>query len=72
MAPIAERNRVLAIDLPGFGGSDKPLGVRYGFELFERTLDGFLAALGVEEVGLAVHDLGGPVGLHWAVQRPGV
>ena len=71
MVPIAERNRVLAIDLPGFGGSDKPLGVRYGFELFERTLDGFLAALGVEEVGLAVHDLGGPVGLHWAVQRPG-
>jgi pimeloyl-ACP methyl ester carboxylesterase len=70
MLPIAERNRVLAIDLPGFGGSDKPLGVRYGFELFERTLDGFLAALGVEEVGLAVHDLGGPVGLHWAVQRP--
>ena len=71
MVPIAEGNRVLAIDLPGFGGSDKPLGVRYGFELFERTLDGFLAALGVEEVGLAVHDLGGPVGLHWAVQRPG-
>jgi haloalkane dehalogenase len=71
MVPIAERNRVLAIDLPGFGGSDKPLGVRYGFELFERTLDGFLAALGVEEVGLAVHDLGGPVGLHWTVRRPG-
>jgi haloalkane dehalogenase len=70
MEPIAERNRVLAIDLPGFGGSDKPLGIRYGFELFERTLDGFLAALGVEEVGLAVHDLGGPIGLHWAVHRP--
>jgi pimeloyl-ACP methyl ester carboxylesterase len=70
MLPIAEHNRVLAIDLPGFGGSDKPLGVRYGFELFERTLDGFLAALGVEEVGLAVHDLGGPIGLHWAVHRP--
>jgi pimeloyl-ACP methyl ester carboxylesterase len=70
MRPIAEHNRVLAIDLPGFGGSDKPLGVRYGFELFDRTLDGFLAALGIEEVGLAVHDLGGPIGLHWAVHRP--
>jgi pimeloyl-ACP methyl ester carboxylesterase len=70
MLPIAERNRVLALDLPGFGASDKPLGVRYGFELFDRTLDGFLAALDIEEVGLAVHDLGGPVGLHWAVHRP--
>jgi pimeloyl-ACP methyl ester carboxylesterase len=70
MRPIAERNRVVAVDLPGFGASDKPLGVRYGFELFDRTLDGFLAALEIEEVGLAVHDLGGPVGLHWAVQHP--
>lgn len=71
MRPIAEQNRVLAIDLPGFGASDKPLGVRYDFDLFDRTLDGFLEALGVDAVGLAVHDLGGPVGLHWALQRPG-
>jgi haloalkane dehalogenase len=70
MRPIAAHNRVLAIDLPGFGASDKPLGTRYGFELFERTLDGFLDALDVEEVGLAVHDLGGPIGLHWTVRRP--
>jgi pimeloyl-ACP methyl ester carboxylesterase len=70
MPPIAEQNRVLAVDLPGFGGSDKPLGVRYGFELFEHALDGFLATLGIDRIGLAVHDLGGPVGLHWAVHRP--
>jgi pimeloyl-ACP methyl ester carboxylesterase len=70
MRPIADRNRVLAIDLPGFGASDKPLGVRYGFELFEQTLDAFLAELDIDEVGLAVHDLGGPIGLHWAVRRP--
>ena len=35
MEPIAEHNRVVAIDLPGFGASDKPLGVRYDFDLFE-------------------------------------
>jgi pimeloyl-ACP methyl ester carboxylesterase len=40
MEPIAEHNRVVAIDLPGFGASDKPLGVRYDFDLFGRTLDG--------------------------------
>jgi len=61
---------IVAADLPGFGASDKPLGVRYGFELFDRMLDGFLAKLGIVEVGLAVHDLGGPIGLHWAVRRP--
>src|SRR5918996_3022631 len=57
MRPIAERNRVVALDLPGFGASDKPLGVRYGFDLFGRTLDGFLEALGIDAVALAVHDL---------------
>jgi pimeloyl-ACP methyl ester carboxylesterase len=70
MPPIARRNRVVAVDLPGFGASDKPLGVRYGFDFFGRTLDGFLEALEIDTVALAVHDLGGPVGLHWAVHRP--
>jgi haloalkane dehalogenase len=35
------------------------------------VIDEFLAKLGIEQLGLAVHDLGGPVGLHWAVDRPG-
>jgi len=64
--------RVLAPDLPGFGASDKPLGIRYGFTFFDGVLDGFLAALGLGNaaVGLAVHDLGGPLGVHWALERP--
>jgi pimeloyl-ACP methyl ester carboxylesterase len=70
MPPIAERNRVIALDLPGFGASDKPQGARYDFDFFERALDGFLEALGVEQTGLAVHDLGGPIGVHWALDRP--
>lgn len=71
MAPIGRANRVLALDLPGFGGSDKPLGVRYGFELFESAIDGFLEQLGIDEVALAAHDLGGPVAAHWALRRRG-
>ena len=42
----------------------------YDFELFEETIDELLAALDIDEVGIAVHDLGGPIGLHWAVNRP--
>ena len=71
MEPIAHANRVVALDLPGFGASDKPLGIRYSFEFFTRALDLFLARLGIDRHGLAVHDLGGPIGLHWTLARPG-
>lgn len=70
MPAIAAHRRVIALDLPGFGGSAKPLGASYSFRFFQRTLDGFLAALGIGEVALGVHDLGGPVGLYWARQNP--
>lgn len=71
MRPIARANRVVALDLPGFGASDKPVGTRYSFDFFGRALDLFLTRLGIDQLGLAVHDLGGPVGLHWALDRPG-
>ena len=56
--------------MPGFGRSDKPLDASYSFRFFDRVLSGFLDAVGVERLGLAVHDLGGPVGLYWASQHP--
>ena len=34
-------------------------------------LNSFLDALGIQETNLAVHEPGGPVGLHWAIQNPG-
>jgi pimeloyl-ACP methyl ester carboxylesterase len=70
MVPIAQANRAVAVDLPGFGASDKPLDRRYSFELFERTIDVLLAELGVAETAIAVHDLGGPVGVRWAIRNP--
>ena len=66
---LAVQHRVLAVDLPGFGQSSKPLDVSYSFRFFDRVLDGFLDAVGVQDLGLVVHDLGGPVGLHWGVHR---
>ena len=72
MPGIAQHRRVIALDLPGFGRSDKPLDASYSFRYFEKTLSGFIDALGLEKVGLAVHDLGGPVGLYWASRRPQV
>ena len=70
MVPIARSNRAVAVDLPGFGASDKPLDRRYGFALFERTIEVLLAELGIDRTGIALHDLGGPVGVRWAIRNP--
>jgi pimeloyl-ACP methyl ester carboxylesterase len=71
MPALARHNCVLAVDLPGFGGSDKPVDVRYSFDLFERALNGFFDKLEVDVVGLVGHDLGGPIAVHWALRNPG-
>ncbi len=63
---LGETRRAIALDLPGFGGSAKPLDASYSFRFFDRILSGLLDALGLDRVALVVHDLGGPVGLHWA------
>jgi pimeloyl-ACP methyl ester carboxylesterase len=70
MPPMAGGNRVIAVDLPGFGASDKPVDATYDFAFFERAVEGLLEALGVDEVGIAGHDLGGPVAVHWAIRNP--
>jgi haloalkane dehalogenase len=69
MAPMAERRRVIALDLPGFGRSDKPLDASYSFTFYERVLEAFLEALKIRRTALVVHDFGGPVGLFWAVRH---
>lgn len=71
MPPIARRNRVIALDLPGYGASDKPVDGDYGFDGLAAAIDGALDALGVDRVAIAGHDLGGPIVLHWALRRPG-
>ena len=73
MPALAERNRVLALDLPGFGGSGKSADVRYDFACFEAAIDRFLAAVDADGdvVGLVGHDLGGPIAVHWMLTHPG-
>ena len=68
---LAKTHRAIALDLPGYGLSDKPLDVTYDYNFFTDVLNGFLDALGIKETNLCVHDLGGPVGLYWAIQNPG-
>lgn len=67
---LAKTHRAIALDLPGYGLSEKPLDQRYDFSFFERTLEAFCDALDIRHTDLVVHDLGGPVGLFWAVRHP--
>ena len=66
---VAPHRRALALDLPGFGKSNKPVDASYSFRFYDDVLTRFLAALEIDRVGLVVHDLGGPVGLHWAANN---
>lgn len=68
---LGKTRRAIALDLPGYGLSDKPLDVPYDYDFYADVLDGFLDALDIGETNLVVHDLGGPVGLYWAIQNPG-
>ncbi len=70
MPALAENNRVIALDLPGFGLSDKPLDVNYSFRFYNTILNAFLDALAIENTAIVVHDLGGPIGIKWVVDNP--
>ncbi len=70
MPAIAHHRRVVAVDLPGFGGSDKPTDVRYSFGFFAEAIDGVADRLGLGRVVPIGHDLGGPIALRWALDHP--
>lgn len=66
---LGEHRRVIAIDLPGYGWSDKPTDVRYSFRFYQKIIDGTLDALNIDELSLGVHDAGGPIGMYWAAHN---
>lgn len=70
MPKVAETHRAIALDLPAYGKSDKPLDASYSFNYFNRTLNNFLTKLEIKSLHLVVHDFGGPIGILWAVRHP--
>jgi pimeloyl-ACP methyl ester carboxylesterase len=56
--PFLERTGGVALDLPGFGRSDKPAAFDYSLAGYDRFIEAFLAHLGLDRFSLVVHDWG--------------
>ena len=69
MPTLAHTYQVYALDLPGAGGSAKPLP-DYSPAFFTRFATAFLNALGVERAAVVGNSLGGLVGLRLAFSDP--
>src|SRR5262245_28709116 len=57
---FVSQSRVIAIDLPGHGESDKPQ-ITYSMDLFARAIDAVLQDAKVERATLVGHSMGTPV-----------
>ena len=57
---LAEKVRVITLDLPGHGQSDKPQGIEYDKDLYTRAIDGVINDAGVRSVILIGHSNGTP------------
>lgn len=63
--------RVIAPDLRGYNGSDKPEGRdAYRIEVLLKDVLGLIEALGYRDVNLAAHDWGGRLAWHFALEHP--
>lgn len=72
-APVSiflSQYRVIALDLPGFGASDKPLDADYSIAAQAERLGQFLDALHVEQVHLGGNSMGGAIILEYAHRHP--
>jgi pimeloyl-ACP methyl ester carboxylesterase len=66
---LARRSQVFALDLPGYGRSAKPRG-SYDLGFFARAVLGFMDTVGLGQVSLAGHSLGGAVAVTCALTLP--
>ena len=69
---LAERFRVVAPDLPGFGFSDSPdrAAFPYTFDRLAEVIDRFTGVVGLERFAVYVFDYGAPIGFRLALAHP--
>jgi haloalkane dehalogenase len=70
LPPLAERDlRGVAFDLPGLGLAAKPDDFDYSWSGLGRWTAEAIDALGIDRCHLVLHDIGGPIGLEWALRN---
>src|SRR5713101_2304133 len=69
LEPLAAHHRVLAIDLPGFGKSEKPT-LQYTIELFVKAVRDLMTSEGLERAAVMGVSMGGRVALGLALDSP--
>jgi haloalkane dehalogenase len=67
MTAFSPTHRTVAMDLLGFGLSERPETFPYTPEAHAEVLAEFVGRLGLEHITLVVHDYGGPIGLPLAL-----
>ena len=70
VSALADTHRVIAIDLPGFGDSVKPIRAPYDAPWFARTVIATLDALEIDRAHLIGNSMGGRVALETALRYP--
>ncbi len=69
--PLAQHGRVIAVDLIGFGRSDKPVGREsYTYALHHDALASLIKQLDLKRITLVCQDWGGLLGLPLATEMP--
>jgi pimeloyl-ACP methyl ester carboxylesterase len=68
---LAQRYRVIAPDIVGFGATQRPGDIHYSLGTWIDHSWAFLDALGIEQASLVGNSLGGRIGLGMASQHPG-
>jgi pimeloyl-ACP methyl ester carboxylesterase len=69
-AVLAPDFHTIAVDLPGFGDSDKPLPAKYDAKFFARWVVGLLDALEIDRAKLVGHSMGGRVAIEMGMNHP--
>jgi pimeloyl-ACP methyl ester carboxylesterase len=70
IAALAPGYRTIAVDLPGFGDSDKPLRGSYDAAFFARWMVALLDALGLERAHVIGNSMGGRVAIELGMEFP--
>jgi len=70
VAALADSHRVIAMDLPGFGESDKPIAAPYDAAWFATAITRLLDELGIDRAHLAGNSMGGRVAIEVGLKAP--